>query len=224
MLVAYPVCYLVMPMSDDWSAAPSRFSPRPTQQLLSSGLTLGTVIIGLSLAVAACGGGAPSASVAHIGSTTTVSAAGSPESAGPSGNVNSQLERFVSCMRAHGVPNFPNLVPSPNGGAVPAEPVAIDPKSPAVQAARADCQSILPAEGPSPGPAITTKDETDYIKAAGCMRAHGVPDFPDPTFSGDTVRFVPPPGMNARIGNSPQFLRARQICEVLIPAGLPYSR
>jgi hypothetical protein len=30
-----------------------------------------------------------------------------------------QLERFVSCIRSHGVPNFPELVMTANGGAVP---------------------------------------------------------------------------------------------------------
>jgi hypothetical protein len=92
-----------------------------------------------------------------------------------------------------------------------------------MQAARRDCQSILPA-GPAPSPTITPKDEADYIKAAACMRAHGVPDFLDPTFSANSVRFNSPPGMNASIGHSPQFLRAREICEMLIPPGLPYSK
>jgi hypothetical protein len=30
--------------------------------------------------------------------------------------------------------------------------------------------------------------------------------------------------MNANIGNSPTFLRAREICEMLIPPELPYSK
>jgi hypothetical protein len=59
---------------------------------------------------------------------------------------------------------------------------------------------------------------------AACMRSHGIPNFPDPTFSDNSVRFVAPPGMNATKGNSSQLLRAREICEMLIPAGLPYSK
>ncbi|HMK98255.1 MAG TPA: hypothetical protein VK425_11960 [Acidimicrobiales bacterium] len=183
--------------------------------------------MGLSLALAACGGGAPAASVAHIGSTTTTAAAaGSSGSSPSSGDAGAQLEKFVSCMRHHGVPNFPDLMMSPNGGAVPVGPVNVDKNSPAVQAARLDCQSLLPAlpAGAAPGATITPKDEADYIKAAACMRAHGVPDFPDPTFSGNNVRFPLPPGMNANIANSPTFLRAREICEMLIPPGLPFSK
>lgn len=184
-------------------------------------LPVSAVVAGLSVVLAACGGGTPSASVAHIGSTTT---SAPPGAAG--GSSGSQLEKFVSCMRHHGVPNFPDLVMSANGGAVPVGPVSIDTHSPAVQAAAGACKSILPA-GQVPAPAaqeITPKDQADYIRAAACMRAHGVPDFPDPVISGNSVTFPPPPGMNASIGNSPTFLKAREICEKLIPAGLPFSK
>ncbi len=198
---------------------------KPGRGRLAEGLLVAAVVASLSLALAACGGGAPSASVAHIGSTTTAPAAGSSGSAPSSGNVGGQLEKFVSCMRHHGVPNFPDLVMSANGSAVPVQPVSINKSSPAVQAARSDCQSILPG-GTAPGPTITitTKDLVADLKAAACMRAHGVPIFPDPVFSGNSVSFPKPPGMNANIANSPTFLRAREICEMLIPPGLPYSK
>ncbi len=110
-----------------------------------------------------------------------------------------------------------------NGSAVPVAPVSVDKNSPAVQAARRDCQNLVPT-GAAPSPTITPKDEVDYINAAACMRHHGVPTFPDPVFSDNSVRFPLPPGMNASVGNSPPFLRAREICEKLIPPGLPYSQ
>jgi hypothetical protein len=197
---------------------------RAPANVLARAIPSAAALAGLCVLLAACGGGAPSAGVAHIGSTTTTAAvAGTAVSPASPGDVNAQLDRFVSCMRAHGVPNFPGLVTEPNGGAAPVRPANIDKNSPYVQAARRDCQSVLPS-GPPPGPAITPKDQADYIKAAACMRSHGIPNFPDPTFSGNSVRFIAPPGMNATIVNSPQFLRAREICEMLIPAGLPYSK
>jgi hypothetical protein len=94
------------------------------------------------------------------------------------------------------------------GDGVPVGPVNVDTNSPTVQAARRACGDLLPA-GSSPAQSaqpITRKDEVAYIKAAACMRAHGVPDFPDPKFSGTSVTFPKPPGMNASIANSPTLL------------------
>jgi hypothetical protein len=45
------------------------------------------------------------------------------------------------------------------------------------------------------------------LKFAGCMRAHGIPNFPDPTGSG--FEFAPPPGFNPQ---SPQAQAAQQAC------------
>ena len=53
------------------------------------------------------------------------------------------------------------------------------------------------------------------------MRNHGVAGFPDPVFSSGNVNFPVPQGINT---NSTQFRRAREICEMLIPAGLPYGK
>jgi hypothetical protein len=53
------------------------------------------------------------------------------------------------------------------------------------------------------------------------MRNHGIASFPDPVFSSGNVNFPIPQGMNT---NSTQFRRAREVCEGLIPPGLPFSR
>jgi hypothetical protein len=53
------------------------------------------------------------------------------------------------------------------------------------------------------------------------MRSHGIASFPDPVFSGGGVSFPTPPAGFAT--GSPRFVQARQICQRLIPAGLPYS-
>jgi hypothetical protein len=67
---------------------------------------------------------------------------------------------------------------------------------------------------------ITPGDQADYLRAAECMRSHGVPDFPDPTFANDTVTFNVPPSIDP---NSSQARSAVAICSELIPPGLPYS-
>jgi hypothetical protein len=74
--------------------------------------------------------------------------------------------------------------------------------------------------GQTPSQTITPADQADYLKAARCMRSHGVPDFPDPTFQNNTVTFNPPPTIDP---NASQAKSAEAICVKLIPPGLPYS-
>ena len=71
-----------------------------------------------------------------------------------------------------------------------------------------------------PARSITPADRLDYLKAAACIRSHGFPDFPDPTFANNTVTFHIPPNIDP---NSPRAKRAQAICVKLIPPGLPYS-
>jgi hypothetical protein len=86
-------------------------------------------------------------------------------------------------MRSSGVPNFPDPVP---GGGFLFNPAGVNPSAPAVQAARAKCQKLLPGGGP-PGPGAETHPSaqalTQMLKIAQCMRAHGVSEFPDPRTS-----------------------------------------
>jgi hypothetical protein len=123
-------------------------------------------------------------------------------------------------MRSHGVSNFPDDPTSPGFNAAMAalkEGGAMS--SPEFQAAARACAKYAPPR--TPPPQISSQDRADYLKAAACMRNHGIVGFPDPVISGDNVNFPIPQGMNT---NSTQFLRAREICELLIPAGLPYSK
>jgi hypothetical protein len=71
------------------------------------------------------------------------------------------------------------------------------------------------------GPALTAQEQQDYLKAAACMRSHGITDFPDPTFPGGRVNFSIPASIDTK---SRQFTQAARTCTKLIPAGLPYSR
>ena len=101
-------------------------------------------------------------------------------------------------------------------------PIAAPPKSTDVP------PGTLPPGMPQPNtqsqdtqiPPITPADRRDYLKAAACMRSHGFPDFPDPTFGNNSVTFNIPPNINP---NSSQAQRAEAICAKLIPPGLPYS-
>ncbi|MBO0822970.1 MAG: hypothetical protein J2P27_03805 [Actinobacteria bacterium] len=80
------------------------------------------------------------------------------------------------------------------------------------------CANLNPAGQGTP--TLTAQQQQDYLRAAACMRAHGITNFPDPTFSGGSVHFALPASMDT---SSAQFAQARQTCVRLIPPGLPYS-
>jgi len=182
-------------------------------------LLVAPAVIGLALAAAACGGGSRTADVASLGTTTTASPAGATVNGSPSSNGERVREvvEFARCIRSHGVLNFPDPASPPGAARAFKESGAMS--SPEFQAAARACAKYAPPT--TPPPQITTHDQADYLKATACMRNHGVVGFPDPVFSRDQVEFPIPESMNTK---SAQFLRAREICETLIPAGLPYSK
>jgi hypothetical protein len=52
------------------------------------------------------------------------------------------------------------------------------------------------------------------ISLSKCMRANGIPNFPDPTFNNGSQSLNLGPGLNP---NSPAFRRAAKACGPLIP-------
>jgi hypothetical protein len=173
-------------------------------------------ILVLGIAAAACGGSPATPGVA-TGSTTTT-AAHHPTGGGSQAT---GLLAYSSCMRSHGVTNFPD--PDSTGGIPkPAAAGALREVSNSLsEAATSDCEHLLPAGGSlggQPTQAVTAKDQQYYLNAVACMHSHGFTTFPDPVFSGGSVSLSIPPSINQ---NSPQFIHAAQICTKLIPAGLP---
>lgn len=106
--------------------------------------------------------------------------------------------RFSNCMRAHGVPNFPDLGSS--GGHVPIGPgTGLNPASPAFQSAMAICKKNLPGGGPKLAQ-LSESDKLRALKFARCMRAHGVPNYPDPNFQAGAPQAPAPPDVNSPAG------------------------
>jgi hypothetical protein len=59
----------------------------------------------------------------------------------------------------------------------------IDPGSAAFQGALEACKA-LPSPWHSTGQQLSPAQQQAWLSWATCIRAHGVPNFPDPTFSG----------------------------------------
>jgi hypothetical protein len=137
------------------------------------------VLASAALLLASCGGGSSSnGGVAHLGtntgsSTTTGEGAASPGSGSPE----AAMLAFANCMRASGVPNFPDQ----SGSGTVRLGAGVDPSSPGFQAAQKACGKFSPKGGPpGSGPPPSAQTLAHYLTVAQCMRSHGVPEFPDP--------------------------------------------
>jgi hypothetical protein len=118
-------------------------------------------------------------------------------------------------MRSHGVTNFPDPVTGANGGAQIGitQGSGIDQNSPQYQSAMHACQSLLPA-GKVNGGSVSPTVRTEYLRYAACMRSHGEPNYPDPTFNGNAVNLGNLSGIDT---NSPQYQSASRACASLNP-------
>jgi hypothetical protein len=184
------------------------------------------VLAGLSLLAAGCGGSEAPA-VANVGTTTAGTSAAASSKAPPS---QSQLEQealaYARCMRSHGLPNFPD--PTAGGGFMFSAGSGVDPTSPAFKAAESKCRKYQASMG-GLAPGTQTHPTAAWlgqmVKAAQCMRRHGVSSFPDPLTqipsdpfpkggAGiisdiDGAVFVFPSSIGVQ---SPQFVRAATAC------------
>jgi hypothetical protein len=130
--------------------------------------------------------------------------------------------KFTHCMRAHGVPNFPD--PLATGGFPRSS--GLDTQSPAFQTAQKGCKYLFAAGSSGHGP--TASQRTAMLKFAQCMRVHRVPNFPDPVTSSasrNTDALVEG-GMMFPIGStidprSPAFKRASAACAPGSSSGQP---
>jgi hypothetical protein len=129
---------------------------------------------------------------------------------------------LAQCMRGHGEPDFPD--PAPSGGFNASVLSTFDNSQ--GEAAYGDCRHLLAGGGPSLAQLeqdlqqAQQKEEKALpalLKFAQCMRGHGVPDFPDPTLSGQGVsgNFN---GADIK-ANSSQFQAAVSACQHLVPGG-----
>jgi hypothetical protein len=137
-------------------------------------------------------------------------ASGKPSGSAPS---NSQLA-LAQCMRSHGVPNFPDPTKGPagEGFSISSTPgsstLTVDTvtfSGPAFVSAEKTCKLFGGGTAPPP---ISESQKLAAFHFAQCMRKHGVPSYPDPTF---------PAGGGIDRGNtpaaaSPAVKRAASVC------------
>jgi hypothetical protein len=151
--------------------------------------TAALIALVASIAVAACGGSGPSGSSA---ASTTDSGL-----------------KYAACIRADGVPDYPD--PRSGGGeSIDRSPdkITIDGRTLAespqvVQTAMSKCEKYSPiTQGPPTSGGQLVKLRAQALAMATCMRAHGVPNYPDPTVTagpgGHGVVMSLPGGIHAK--------------------------
>jgi hypothetical protein len=118
--------------------------------------------------------------------------------------------QFANCMRAHGVPAFPD----------PGQDKGNDDfrQSPAFASASSTCDKLQPGGNPA-SPKPSKSRQLAMVKFAECVREHGISNFPDPTLTPPAggaseievgaIYFVLPSGLNF---GSPAVKRALKAC------------
>lgn len=118
---------------------------------------------------------------------------------------------YARCMRAHGVPDFPDpqVTTSANGGSIRMAVPSAAGNSPNFKPAQKSCRGILPP--PSKGSSSDDQAHRQALLAfAHCLRSHGLAGFPDPNHDGQlTLQMISAAGIDVR---SSQFVRAGSEC------------
>ena len=145
---------------------------------------LAAAVAGVLLLVAGCGG-----SCAAAGSAAYQKAVG-----------------YTRCMRSHGEPSWPG--PTSQGTFVP---TGIDLGSAQAKSANFACSYLLPGSADPLTASQLQQTLNQDLKYAGCMRAHGITNYPDPKVQGQGVA-VSLQGLDPQ---SPQFQAADKTCRAV---------
>jgi len=163
---------------------------------------------GIGLLAAACSGSSTETNTFAPGATYT------------------QALAFTKCMRSHGVPQFP--APDSQGNFNNAQIEALENNNSQAENAIDQCRSVLPNAGTGLTAeqiqTIQQQNLRNAVKAAHCMRAHGIENFPDPagTTQASGVNWQPVTSAEQAGGfnqNSPSYEAAFMACNGKLVGG-----
>src|SRR5262249_7573365 len=175
----------------------------------SGGLAALAAVAAIGLAACGCSSSPHVASLSNSngngrGSTTTTL---------PKGNPTQLLHEWALCMRSHGDPNQVDPTIDANkvihttyaAGVTGNGPVGLG------KGSNDPCSAYLTAASTAlrGGKPLPKPDPVKLEKFSRCMRAHGVPDFPDPSGSGLSIRSSPGSDLNP---HNPTFQNASKLC------------
>jgi hypothetical protein len=166
---------------------------------------LAVLVAGAAIGLAACSG----SSSPHVASLAKNSSDGSPRTTttAPARSPTQLLDEWASCMRSHGDPG--QIDPTVDASKVIQITLGAGYNGQGLRGESGACGTFLSAAqtalggGASPG----SSSEAAGLKFARCMRANGVPDYPDPTGSNQVGHSTSGIDMN-----SPTFQTAANLC------------
>jgi hypothetical protein len=179
---------------------------------------LATLAAVVAVGLAACGG----TSTPHVASLSNRggNSAASTTTTLPRGNPTQLLDEWAACERTHGDPGQADPTIDTDKVIHIAYPAGYNPGPVKLGAGSSDpCGSYLSAassalRGGQTAPKATSAQLENFAK---CMRANGVPDFPDPTNNGFQIQANGNSDLNP---NNPTFENAQKVCahKVGVPA------
>jgi hypothetical protein len=161
------------------------------------------VTVGLLLLTAACGSG-----------TSSTSGTSSSGTGGVSATYVSDKLGLARCLRAHGVPNYPD--PNASGQEPPgAKQLTFTSQGQAAVGACNSWDHRIHNDVAAQNQAVMG----EYVRFARCMRARGLPNFPDPVYAERRVEFVLSASQDGFDAHSPRVLAKAHQCESVLPSG-----
>jgi hypothetical protein len=173
-----------------------------------------------AIGLAGCGGsGSP-----HVASLGNSNGSGDPNTTTtlPKGNPTQLLDEWTNCMRSHGDPDQVDPTIDANKDIHITFPANASGNGPDVlgggTSSSNPCQAYLTAASTAlrGGVPLQKPDPAKLEKFSQCMRANGIPDFPDPNGSGLSIQAHPGSDLNP---NNPTFKNASKVCAK--KAGVP---
>jgi hypothetical protein len=173
---------------------------------------------------------------AACSSSSSSSGSGGSPHAGGAASAHSAVG-YSHCIRSHGVPRYPD--PSGDGVLPKTSAQQLGVSSSALQAAQSACQHLLPSDGGTLNAdsfrqcmlagdcpqALVRQAMTEMLRFSRCMRAHGVPNWPDPTIGtqGRPYFDLSGHGFSRQQARSPQLTRKSSECGYEMPGvgGIP---
>ena len=178
------------------------------------------VVAAIAIGLAACSGSS-SPHVASLGTTTSsgTSGAGNAATNGdgsggspttlPHRNPTGLLDDWTTCMRSHGDPD--QVDPTVDADGVIQITLGDSSGIRGPNGEATSCATYLTAAQTAlrGGNPVPTPNQAALLKFSQCMRANGIPDYPDPTTGNGAVHATPGSDLNP---DNPTFQHATTVC------------